>query len=130
MRLTNKRIIEELLPKLHEFVREFQAGKYKLNEVDYYGKKCYKRFDGNYFYYIEDYNQGYYLISVEKRLKSQKYDKALIETFIHKENMKVCYDDEEGCYIANYTKEFKGMGNGFYATLDFKTGKILFSEWD
>ncbi|MHA1832369.1 MAG: hypothetical protein ACTSV7_00120 [Candidatus Baldrarchaeia archaeon] len=113
-RLTNKRIISKLFPVLKKAIENVP----ELNEKDYYGHPAkWTEMDGFNVVYIE--RDGHLTVSVSMPLEGT-YDHATVSAIIDKDKGKVYY-----CY----SKEYRGLGNGFYADLD-ENGNIIKSEWD
>jgi hypothetical protein len=124
-RLTNKQIVEILLP----IVREAVNRKVEFDRKDAYGNPCHREY--------REYQAGVHagLIEVEwtdygdhiqvaarMNLLDGRYDHATLATDIRKADGFVLE------YLG-FAKEFRGMSNGYYATVDW-TGRILNSEWD
>ena len=111
-RLTNKRLISMLFPILKKALHEIP----KLDERDFYGHPAkWTVIDGFQVVYIQ---RGDRLeVSVTKHLMG-RYDHATVSAIIT--NGKIYY---------GYSKEYRGLGNGFYADLD-ENGNIIRSEWD
>jgi hypothetical protein len=124
-RLTNKQIIEILLP----IVREAVNKKVEFDRKDVDGNPCHREY--------RDYQVGIHagIIEVEwtdygdhihvaarMRLHDGRYDHATLGTNIRK-------SDGYVLEYLGFAKEFRGMLNGYYATVDW-TGRILDSEWD
>ena len=135
-RLTNKVLIEDLLPRLKQFYKEFKENRnsFKFTKNPHYDFLWYKKEvyenDVRYLYVIED-REDFYLMDVSRELpKNSKFEFATVLLRIYKKDFDIYYSKHHKRYICGYQKEWKGLGNGFYADLDFETGKILFSEWD
>jgi len=114
-RLTNRQIIAELLPVMKKARERWEQGEIKFTSLDYYKHPCYvEGFYGGEVRFTK-YGENFIVISVTKYLQG-KYDHATL-------NYKIGNDGY------GYEKEYTGMGNGFYADVDF-SGKIIRSEWD
>ncbi len=114
--LTNKKIIEILLPYVKEGIENIHCD---LRDIDYY-KHPYIQWD----YYLENGERIAVTIT--------DYDGVrVVEAYLHLEGRydgaRITYQQGSNGY--GYAKEFKGMGNGFYADLDIR-GKIIRKEWD
>jgi hypothetical protein len=119
-RLTNRVLISQLLPVLK---REIQKT-VKIDEKDYDGQDC-KR------YYVDEYlvvwtrwdrfetSRDVTILTVIMRLNG-KFDEAKLSAI--KQNGK--WGD-----TFHYAKEWRGLGNGFYAEVD-ANGHIIKGEWD
>lgn len=117
MRLTNRKIIDELLPILKKNINKEIP---KLDQVSYYDHSYHReQIKDNITIKWIEYESDYHLfLQVIKTIPSGKYDQAILGTNL---------EDNKDAF--SYQKEYRGMGNGFYATID-KDGKILNSEWD
>ena len=112
-RLTNKRLISMLFPALKKAISDVP----ELDEKDYYGHPAkWTAIDGFQVVYIQ--REDILTVSVTKHLAG-KYDHATVSAII-KNGKVVGY---------GYSKEYRGLGNGFYADLD-ENGNIIRSEWD
>jgi len=116
-RLTNKKLIKLLLP----FLEEAKKQKVKLTNVNYYGEPYHSEMEFDeesqkWIYELWVQRDSDLIIMVYTLLKG-KYDVA---TLSYRRGNPDGY---------SYSKEYKGMGNGFYADVDFK-GNIIKSEWD
>lgn len=112
MRLTNKKIIQELLPILQDCIKREKDIQY--DRTDYYGHPHHVEYKGDIQCSWTKYGNDV-IITVFKPLKG-KYDGATLH-----------YRVGDNGY--GYSKEYTGMGNGFYADVSFD-GKIIRSEWD
>jgi hypothetical protein len=113
-RLTNKAIISELFPILKKATSNVPP----LTEKDYYGNPRKEVIIDNHRVIYTEFEKGYVVVSVVKPL-SGRYDHATVSAIIR--------DGKVAGY--EYAKEFRGLGNGFYAELD-ENGRIIKSEWD
>ena len=112
-RLTNKRLISMLFPVLKKAISDVP----ELDERDHYGHPAkWTAIDGFQVVYIQ--REDILTVSVTKHLAG-KYDHATVSAII-KNGKVVGY---------GYSKEYRGLGNGFYAELD-ENGNIIRSEWD
>ena len=112
-RLTNKKLISMLFPVLKKAIKDIP----ELDEKDYYGHPAkWITIDGFKVVYIER-EKGYLTVSVSMPLKG-RYDHATVSAII-----------KDGKVYYGYSKEFTGLGNGFYADLD-ENGNIVKLEWD
>lgn len=118
MRLTNKRIIAELMPIVKSELNKDYFN-FTFDKRDYYNRPIKAKYIGE--YPVRWIDLGDYLIlEVTKPLKG-KYDHATISVAIPTSSNKKPF--------FSYRKEYTGMGNGFYADLD-ENGNIIKSEWD
>ena len=116
MQLTNRKIIDELLPTLKENINKETP---ELDQVSYYDHPYHrKQVKDNVIVKWVKYEPEILQLKVIRTIPSGKYDQAILGT-----NLK----DNKDTF--SYQKEYRDMGNGFYATVD-KKGKILNSEWD
>jgi len=113
VRLTNKRIISTLFPVLKRAIKNIP----ELDEKDYYGHPSKEIVIEGFRVIYTKYEDRYVTVEVIMSLEG-RYDHATVSAII--QNGKVSY---------GYSKEFRGLGNGFYAELD-ENGKIVKSEWD
>ena len=111
-RLTNKWIIEELFPILQWALTQ----EVEFENKDFYGHP-YKQIQKNGFPIRWTRYEDGVIITVTMQL-SGKYDHATVDALLR-----------GGKIEFSYSKEFTGMGNGYYAELDEK-GKIIKGEWD
>jgi len=112
VRLTNKRIISILFPVLKKAIKDIP----ELDERDFYGHPSKRRTVDGFNVVYTEYGKEI-IVSVSMSLKG-RFDHATVSATIN--NGKVFY---------GYAKEFRGLGNGFYADLD-EDGNIVRSEWD
>jgi len=116
-RLTNKKLIKMLLP----YMREAKEQEVKMDDVDYYKHPFHEEAK-----YDEKNRKVIYV------RWTQYNDETMIEVYTHLEGK---YDLVELSYSPKdetgygYSKEYRGMGNGFYADVDLN-GNITKSEWD
>jgi len=116
-KMTNKRIIATLLPILKKALQNIP----ELDEKSFYGKPCKNTTIDGYDVYYEKPFENHILVSVTMRLEG-KFDHATVTALIH-------YFNGGKLTAYSYEKEFRGLGNGFYARLDAQ-GNIIKSEWD
>ena len=111
-RLTNKWIIGELFPILQWALTQ----EVEFENKDFYGHPYKQQYKNGYCVRWTGWN-GTTIIEVTMYLRG-KYDHATVNAVLR-----------DGKIDFNYSKEFAGMGNGYYAELDEK-GKIIEGEWD
>lgn len=116
-RITNKQIIQKLLPHLKEAIR--RKDQIEFTKKDFYGypmyDECIPDEDFGEIRIIWTLYDGVKEIRVFVPLKG-KYDCA-----------KLIWREGEDCF--GYAKEYTGMGNGYYADVDFN-GRIIRRECD
>lgn len=121
-RLTNRKIIDKLLPILKEKEKQsipeldlmdFAKHQYHEEYIDHSITVRWTNFGGKGLDGIE-YPDAIY-IEASMRLEG-KYDHATLSKRIGETNY-------------GYAKEYTGLGNGFYADVS-PAGKIIKSEWD
>ena len=115
-RLTNKRIIAELMPILLKRAIAKRQN-VTLDEKDFYNHPCHIEYEHGIKIKWSKFAHGEEIISVTKPLTG-KFDHATISATFR-----------EGIVSFRYEKEFTGMGNGYYADLD-ANGKFIRAEWD
>jgi len=129
-RLTNKKIIDELLPIMKEAIKK--TDEIEFDDHDWVGHPLHLEYKNDITISWTKYEKEI-LVAVNKPLKG-RYDHADLGVRIATEDVK--YGDkiyhkgesiDEGTFC--YSKEYSGMGNGFYAIVD-NNGKIIKSEWD
>lgn len=113
-RLTNKRLISMLFPVLKKAIRDIP----ELDEKDYYGHPSKRMTIDGFSVIYTKYEDRYVTVSVSMPLKG-KYDHATVSATIRNGKLSGF----------GYSKEYRGLGNGFYAELD-ENGNIIKSEWD
>ena len=111
-RLTTKWIIGELFPILQWALTQ----EVEFEKRDYYNH-LYKEILKDRFFVRWTQYDGATLVEVTMPLHG-KYDHATVDALLR-----------GGKIEFSYSKEFTGMGNGYYAELDEK-GKIIKGEWD
>lgn len=132
MRLTNKRIIEKLLPLLKKYLKEFQAGKYSLDDFDWWnGERYFHEKHEDHDLWIHDVDNKYFWLGVSMNLDG-KYENASLDVKVGKYTKKILpvYEKDYEKPIALFAKYIRGTGNGYFADVDLETGKILEGEWD
>jgi len=125
MRLTNRKIIDELLPILRKAVSCFLSN---LDSLDWEAPSWQtgiKRIaeeviDGHIVEFLDFGDQIH--ISAMKSFDRGRFDYAQLTAVVS------CSDNRVSPEL-RFAKEFKGMGNGFYAKVDWN-GKIIYGEWD
>jgi hypothetical protein len=117
-KMTNKRIIAALMPILKKALQNIP----KLDEKSFYGKPCKNTTIDGYDVYYEKPFENHISVSVTMRFLEGKFDHATVTALIH-------YFNGGKLTAYSYEKEFRGLGNGFYARLDAQ-GNIIKSEWD
>ncbi len=130
-RLTNRQIINKLLPIIKEAVKKYQSGAIKMDDVDYYKHPChydYSYIDQDVVVTYTDYGDQVVVRAYLRFRHRSRYDGAEVIARISKETNEQYVDKETGAAFG-YAKEFVGMGNGYYADLD-ENGRIVVAEWD
>ena len=115
-RLTNKRIIAELMPILLKRAIAKRQN-VTLDEKDFYNRPCHIEYEHGIKIKWSKFAHGAEIISVTKPLTG-KFDHATISATF-----------QEGVVSFHCEKEFTGMGNGYYAELD-ANGKNIRVELD
>ena len=112
---TNKQLIGELLPVLQKAKKESIP---ELDCKDYYGHKYHDRYHLATGIRVkwQEYGDTINLEAI-KLLPFGRYDYASLSVRLN-----------DASHLT-YAKEYRGMGNGFYAAVDWN-GKITESEWD
>ena len=119
-KLTNKKLIEKLLPIAIKYGFKYALGGITLNRKDYYGHNSYKEeIDENITVCLTDYDTEIFVEAYHKL--NGKYDKATVTVIIDLKNK-----DIKGL---GFRKTLRGLGNGFYADIDFN-GNIIKDEFD
>jgi hypothetical protein len=119
-KLTNKKLIEKLLPIAMKYSFKYALGGIELNDVDYYGHNSYReQIDDNITVYFTNYDSEIFIEACYKL--TGKYDEAAVTLVIDVKNK-----DIKGL---GFRKTLRGLGNGYYADIDF-TGNIIKSEYD
>jgi len=118
-KLTNKKLIAEILPVVKEAISRWQKGAIRLDGEDYYGRKQHLEWVGDFIRLVWAEHKGSeIIISAARELEQGRYDYATVTARLN-----------DGQVSFSYQKEFRGMGNGFYADIN-NTGQIKKSEWD
>jgi len=111
--MTNKKIISILFPILKKAVKNIP----ELTETDFYGHPSKQMVIDGFKVFYTEYEKNYVTVAVTMPLRG-RYDHATVSATIN-----------NGVVSYGYSKEFTGLGNGFYADLD-ENGNIIRSEWD
>ncbi len=112
-RITNRSLIRELLPVLEQAIA--RKDEVKLDHKSYYGHPCSVTYINGLRIDYTDY-EGTLYVEVTKTLHG-KYDHATLAWHSAKPD------------FYGYSKEYTGMGNGYYADVS-KEGEIIRGEWD
>ncbi len=124
-RITNKKLIGELLPVLKEAIKEFNEGNISFTKTDIEGNLYYKRDNTEWIKYTDKYINMYYpydiFIKVYKKLDDGIFDYAAVDVDISTENL------AEPSF--RFQKFYRGSGRGFYADID-ENGKTINGVWD
>ena len=118
--MNNKEIISRLFPVLKEAIENMPSE--TEFEPDYYGHPHVVKHSGEILICYTDYQEA---IIIEATMLFQKgrYSHATVSASAKLK------DGKDGKITYGYSKEFKVMGNGYYADLD-DTGSIIRAEWD
>ena len=115
MQMNNKEIISRLFPVLKEAI-ENMPSKTEF-EPDYYEHPHVVKHSGKILICCTDYQEAI-IIEATMPFQKGKYSHATVSAKL-----------KDGKITYGYSKEFKVMGNGYYADLD-DTGSIIRAEWD